>query len=116
MKKRELILGTIALTGSVAGMLNPQVAFAGLTCTSATGAAVVLTCTGTTAGTTYVAEAFDFTGSNGVQMGVADSTGGVALCGSHLTGKNHYGLTTEGGSMESGTGTATTTSVSGGCA
>jgi len=114
MKKRELILGAIALTGSVTSMITPQTAIAALGCSNPSSAASVLTCTGTTAGTTYIAEAFNFTGSNGVNMGVSDGTTGVQLCGAHLTGKNSYGLTTDGGSMESKSGTGTGVGV-GGC-
>lgn len=114
MKKRELILGAIALTGSVGSMITPQTAYAALGCTNPTSAAATLTCTGTTAGTTYIAEAFNFTGSNGVNMGVSDGTTGVQLCGTHLSGRNSYGLTTDGGSMESKSGTATAVGA-GGC-
>lgn len=113
MKKRELILGAIALTGTVASMISTQAAYAALGCTAGTASAP-MTCSGASGDSgSYLAEAVTFTGSNGVQMGVADSSTGVGLCGSHIAGNTHYGLSTNGGSMTSASGTGTAVNGSG---
>jgi hypothetical protein len=111
MKKRELILGAMALTGTVASMVSMQAAYATISCSAGTSATPMV-CTGDTGG--YLAEAINFTGSNGVQMGTSDGTTGVNLCGSHISGTSAYGLSTDGGSMETKTGTGTAVG-SGGC-
>lgn len=115
MKKRELIVGAIALAGTVSGMVSMQAAYATLTCTDGT-ASTPLTCSGTTAGNSFLAEPLNFTGSNGVTMNVSDGPTGVALCGSHISGRHSYGLTTDGGSMVTRTGTGKAVNVDSGCA
>lgn len=112
MKKRELVVSALALAGGVASMVSMEASYAAVGCTSASASAPTV-CTGTTGG--FLAEAFSFTGSNGVQISATDdATTGIAVCGSHLSGKNAYGLTTSGGSMETKSGTATTNGA-GGC-
>lgn len=113
LKNRELVLASIALAGSLAAMTHAGVATAaGLTCVSGTTSSPMM-CTGDTGG--YISETFYFTGSNGVNMSVDDTVSGVALCGSHISGKNKFGLSTDGGSMITASGTGgTATYVTGG--
>lgn len=112
MKKRDLIVAGVALAGSVVGMVNMQAAYAAINCTAGT-ASTPMTCSGSTG--SYLAEALTFTGSNGVQMGTNDAATGVQLCGSHISGKNAYGLTTDGGSMEVKSGGTAIAVGAGGC-
>lgn len=114
MKKRDLIVAGVALAGSVVGMVNMQAAYAAINCTAGT-ASTPMTCSSSTGSSSYLAEELTFTGSNGVQMGTSDAATGVQLCGSHISGKNAYGLTTDGGSMEVKSGGTGTGVGAGGC-
>lgn len=112
MKKRELVVSALALAGSVASMVSMEASYAAVGCSTAS-ASTPTVCTGTTGG--FLAEGFSFTGSNGVTISATDdATTGIAVCGSQLSGRNAYGLTTAGGSMESKSGTAVTNGA-GGC-
>lgn len=115
MKKAQLAMLGISAVTSIAALL-PQDAFATVTCTSATGANVPLTCSGATGSGTVLASGFAlYSGSNGVQMSVADSATVAGFCASHIRGGNHFGITTAGGSMQVATGTAITGATGSGC-
>ena len=115
MKKRELVVGAIALSGSVAGMITTDVAYAGLGCNTVSSNAMQLVCTGTTAGATFLAQDLTFSGSNGVKMAISDSASEMQLCSAHVSGKSKYGMSTSSTVMESAAGTGNSAG-SGGCA
>ncbi len=116
MKKRELIVGAMALAGTVSGMVSMQAAYAAtLSCTDGT-VSTPMTCSGDAVGDTYLAQPLNFTGSNGVVTKVIDNVSGVALCGWNINGRNSYGITTAGGSMVSRAGTGKAVNAASGCA
>jgi hypothetical protein len=113
MKKRDFanlslsVLSMPAVVASVAGAVAlsmPDHAQAqAMGCTG--GLTIPIFCSGAqnTGGTidTYVARQTNFTGSVGVTLQVNDTSAGFGACGAHLQGSgNWFGLTTQGGSME----------------
>ncbi|WP_144290523.1 hypothetical protein [Chitinilyticum litopenaei] len=115
MKKAKIATLTVSAAMSVGALLPAQQASAASTCTSATNKSTALSCSIDTAG--YSAVAFTFTGSNGVRMGISDTTGYFAACGNSVDAKTNFGLTTNGGSMTTGayTSGSAPTATSGGC-
>lgn len=112
MKKSDLaavslsVMSLPTMVASVAGVvavLSAQPAAATVTCTAGT-VSTALTCALATGG--YIAQAAGFTGSVNVGIDVEEDATGFGACGVHYQGTgNRYGLTTQGGSLETVTGT-----------